>query len=251
MGILCLIIEIARVVILNEGLVVCVRGIISFFTLLIFTRLLGKQQLGQITFFDYILGITIGSFAASLTVDLSSSAWPHWIGILTWIVLGVLLQKVSLISRKISHYINDEPIIVVHNGKIMGDNLRSSKFTIDELLQQLRLKSIFDINEVKLAMIETNGQLSILKTDEFQSMISCMGFSNNEPEINNELIFDGIIIRDNLLMLNHDNEWLLKQLKKCGISNPAEVFYAFMNSHEELDVISFRDKVISSKDIFK
>ena len=69
---------------MNEAAVVFVRGIIAFFTLLIFARLLGKQQVSELTFFDYILGITIGSIAATLTTDLSSRAWPHWVGLATW-----------------------------------------------------------------------------------------------------------------------------------------------------------------------
>lgn len=69
---------------MNEGLVVCVRAIISFFTLLIFTRILGKEQISQLTYFDYIVGITIGSIASEVTTDLSSRAWPHWVGLFTW-----------------------------------------------------------------------------------------------------------------------------------------------------------------------
>lgn len=67
---------------MNEGLVVAVRSVIGFFSLLIFTRIIGKEQISQLTFFDYVLGITIGSIAASLTTDLSSRAWPHWIAVM-------------------------------------------------------------------------------------------------------------------------------------------------------------------------
>ncbi len=70
---------------MSEALVEMVRGLIGFFTLLIFARLLGKQQISQLTFFDYVLGITVGSIAASLTTDLTSRAWPHWVGLVTWI----------------------------------------------------------------------------------------------------------------------------------------------------------------------
>lgn len=62
---------------MNEGLVVAVRSVIGFFSLLIFTRVIGKEQISQLTFFDYVLGITIGSIASDLTTDLSSRAWPH------------------------------------------------------------------------------------------------------------------------------------------------------------------------------
>lgn len=230
---------------------VCVRAIISFFTMLIFTRILGKQQLGQITFFDYIVGITIGSFAASLTVDLSSSAWPHWVGIATWIVLGVLLQKVSLKSKNISEYINDSPVVVVHDGKIMGDNLKNSKFTMNELLQQLRLKEIFDVNEVKFAIIETNGQLSTLKKDEFKNLIDSMNIPKNNSERAHELIFNGIEIKENLDALHLSHEWLMDQLKSHGLDSAQEVFYAFLDSSKNLNVNSYKDKIECTTDIFK
>lgn len=236
---------------MNEGLVVCVRGIISFFTLLIFTRILGKQQLGQITLFDYILGLTIGAFAASLTVNLSSAAWPHWVGLLTWTVLGVSMQFISIKSKKTFLYINDEPIILISNGKIIGDNLKKIKFTFNELLQQLRLKDIFDINEVKFAIVEANGQLSIFKKEQFQSLVNSMDIPEKNKNSNEELIFNGIIIDDNLSKFKLGRQWLLDELNKQGFKSPIEVFYAFLDSSKKLKIHTYEDKITNSKDIFK
>ena len=236
---------------MNEALVVCVRGIISFFTLLIFTRILGKQQIGQITFFDYIVGITIGSFAASLTIDLCSAAWPHWVGLLTWCVLGVLLQIVSLKSKKVSQYINDEPTIIVHNGKVIGDNLKNTKFTLNELLQQLRLKDIFDINDVKLALIEMNGQLSILKCSDFDNIVSSMNIPVKDINGKEELIFNGIVINENLAKLQLNRKWLDKQLAKQGYDSSTEVFYAYIDFNKNLKVDGYNNRIIRLKDIFK
>ncbi|WP_055669015.1 DUF421 domain-containing protein [Desnuesiella massiliensis] len=235
---------------MNEVLVICVRGVISFFTLLIFTRILGKQQIGQITFFDYILGITIGSFAASLTVDLSSAAWPHWVGLLVWIVLGIMLQIVSIKSKSISQYINDEPTIVVYDGKILGDNLKETKYTLTDLLEELRLKDVFDINEVKLTIIERNGHISILKKEDFQNMLNSMNISENNKNLNNELIFNGIIIDHNLSKLDLNRQWLFSELNSQGFDSHVEVFYAFLDSSMKLKIDSYKNKVISSKDIF-
>lgn len=236
---------------MNEGLVVCVRGIISFFTLLIFTRVLGKQQLGQITLFDYILGITIGSFAASITVDLSSSAWDHWVGLLTWTILGFLMQLISLKSRNTFQYINDNPTIIIYDGMVNGDNLKNIKFTFNELLQQLRLKDIFDIDEVKIAIVETNGDLSVLKKEQFKELISSMNILVKDNDLNKELIFNGLIINDNLSKLQLSKQWLLKELNSKGFDSPIEVFYAFLDSNKELKIHTYKDKIVCSKDIFK
>lgn len=220
----------------------------SFFTLLIFTRLLGKQQLGQITFFDYIIGITLGNFAASLSIDLTSCAWPHWIGLLTWIVLGMLLQWYTLKSRKLAKFINDNATIVVHDGKVMVEELKEVKFTFYELLEQLRLKDIFDLNEVKLGIIEANGKLSVFKQDDFDGLVNSL--EESDPNVGTELIFNGIIIEDNLRKVKVDHEWLLKELKKNNIETPVEVFYAFKDSKKNLKVIKYKDKMIrNSKNI--
>ena len=229
---------------------ICVRGVISFFTLLIFTRILGKQQIGQITFFDYILGITIGSFAASLTIDLSSAAWPHWVGLLVWIILGIMLQIVSIKSKSISQYINDEPTIVLYDGKILGDNLKKTKYTLTDLLEELRLKDVFDVNEVKLTIIERNGHISILKKEQFQDIVNSMNISENNKNSNNELIFNGIIIDHNLSKLNLNRKWLFSELNSQGFDSHVEVFYAFLDSSMNLKIDSYKNKVISSKDIF-
>ena len=115
---------------MNEGLVVLVRAIIGFFSLLIFARILGKEQISQLTFFDYILGITIGSIASELTVDLSSRAWPHWVGLITWASLAYLMEIISLKWRYAAKYIEGEPAIVIMNGRIMEDVLRKMKIRI-------------------------------------------------------------------------------------------------------------------------
>lgn len=230
---------------------VCVRGIISFFTILIFTRILGKQQLGEITFFDYILGITIGSFSASLTIDLSSAAWPHWIGLLTWIILGLTMQYVSLKSKNISQCINDQPIIVVQDGKIIGEALKSTKYTLSELLEQLRIKEIFDINEIKFAIIEANGQLSVLRKEQFHNLVCSMDISSSDSDLCSVLIFNGIVIDHNLKVNKLNREWLFNELKKQNFDDPIEVFYASIDLSKKLQIDSYKNKIISSKDIFK
>ena len=149
---------------MSQAYVVAVRGIIAFFTLLIFARVLGKQQISQLTFFEYILGITIGSTASELTTDLTSRAWPHWIGLLTWTVAVLALQAVTIKSRYLSKLIDGEPAIVIQDGKILEKAMKKLRYRVDDLYEQLRQKDIFDIMQVKYAILEKDGRISVLKS---------------------------------------------------------------------------------------
>lgn len=233
------------VIILSEALVVAVRGLIGFFTLLIFARLLGKQQVSQLTFFEYILGITIGSIASSLTVDLTSRAWPHWIGLVTWTAACFVLQWISIKSRYASKYINGEPVIVVMNGRIMEDAMNKIRYTTTDLLEQLRGKDVFDLSEVQFAVLETNGSLSVLKKAPYQNVtLKDLGISSKTGSIAVELICEGKVIEQNLKQIDKDLSWLEKQLNSRGIVKASEVFYAeYDPSNENLYIDTYKDSL--------
>ena len=235
---------------MNEGLVVLVRSIISFFTLLIFAKLLGKQQISQLTFFDYVLGITIGSIAAELTADLSSRAWPHWVGLLSWATLGCLMELITMKWRYAAKYIEGEPTIVIMNGKIMEKALRKMKYRVSDIMALLRNKNVFDLNEVDFAIVEPNGQLSVLKKAEYAPLTpKDMKITKKSPGISTELIYDGILIEENLKQLNKDKKWLMNQLKAQGIKDISEVFIATLNPAGSFYVDKYKDKIKKITDI--
>lgn len=229
---------------MNEGLVVAVRGIISFFTLLIFTRLLGKQQISQLNFFDYALGITIGSIAGSLTTDLSSRAWPHWVGLFTWTVLGFLVEYITLKSRYCSKVIDGEPVIIILNGMILEKALKRSRYRIADIMSLLRNKNIFNVSDVEYAIIEPSGQLSVLKKQEQQTVTKKdLNLPTSSKGIETELIYDGIIVEENLKNYNLDKKWLFEELSKRGINKAEEVFFAAINKKGELYIDKYEDHI--------
>lgn len=235
---------------MNEGLVVFVRSLISFFSLLIFTRILGKEQISQLTFFDYILGITIGSIAASLSTDLSSRSWPHWIGLITWAALGLLLEYITLKWRYVAKYLENEPTIVIMNGKIMEKTLKKMRFRVSDITELLRNKDIFDLTEVDFAIIEPNGQLSVLKKPEYQNLTpKDMYIQKKASGISSELIYDGILIEENLRQLDKDKNWLLNELKKQGITDISDVFIATLNPSGSLYIDLYNDHMTKITDI--
>ena len=235
---------------MNEGLVVLVRSIIGFFSLLIFARVLGKEQISQLTFFDYVLGITIGSIAASLTTDLSSRAWPHWVGLMTWAALGYLMEFITMKWRYAAKLIEGEPTIVIMNGKIMENVLKKMKYRASDILVLLRTQGVFDINEVDFAIIEPNGQLSILKKPEYQPATpKDMNIQVSASGISTELVYDGILIEENLRQLNKDRAWLMNQLKMQGINDISEAFLVTLNPAGSIYVDKYEDHFSKVTDI--
>lgn len=227
---------------INEGLIVLVRAAIGFFSLLIFARILGKQQISQLTFFDYILGITIGSTASTLTTDLTSRAWPHWIGLLTWTVLSVILQFITLKSKRASDYLDDVPTVLIMDGKILEDAMKKSRYRLCELLEQLRDKGFFDLTQVQFAILERDGQLSVLPKAEYQPVTpKDLNITVTPSSLSSELIYDGVIIEANLKTVNKDKDWLITQLKAHNINDVSEVFVATFSNPDTLYIDLYKD----------
>ncbi len=229
---------------MNEGLMVLVRGIIGFFTLLIFTRILGKQQISQLTFFDYVVGITIGSTASSLTTDLTSRAWPHWVGLFTWTVLCLILQLTTLKSKTAEKFLDGEPTIVIIDGIIHEESMKKFRYTIADLLTQLRDKGIFDISEVAYAVLEKDGKLSVLKKPECNPATpKDLNIKTSTDDIDFEVIYDGAILHDNLVIINRNERWLMNKLKKRSINDASEVFLAIYNASSGLYIDLYKDHI--------
>ncbi len=235
---------------MNESLVVVVRAVISYFSLLIFARVLGKEQISQLTFFDYIVGITIGSIASEVTVDLSSRAWPHWVGLFTWAALAYLMETITQKWRYAAKYIEGEPVIVIMKGKLLDNVLKKMHYRITDIQVLLRNQGIFDLNEVDYAIVEPNGNLSVLKKPEHLPLTpKDMNIPVQPTGISTELIYDGVLIEENLKQMNKDKKWLMNELKKHGIKDISEVFLLTLNDAGSLYVDKYNDNIKKVKDI--
>lgn len=235
---------------MEESIVVIVRTIISFFTLLIFTRILGKQQMSDLTFFDYINGITIGSMAATLATDLSSKAWAHWIGLAVYVAIVYGLQQLDLKSRFFSKVVDGEPVVLMQNTKILEHNLKKSKLTKDGLMMLLREKNIFNPMQVEYAIFEPNGKLSVIPKAEYQPLTpKDLNIPVPPAGLTTELIIDGVLLEQNLIQRKKDREWLDLQLKAHGVKDIKEVSFAAILPDDQLYLDLFEDRVGKEADM--
>lgn len=204
------------------------QTLLAFFLLLILARLLGKKQISQMTFFDYVTGITVGSLTANIISVNSKSILDEVIGLITWGALTISMEYIVLKSTKIRILTEGQPVILIKNGKIMRNGLKSNRLHLDELSMLLRTKNIFSFKDVDYAILETNGQITVLKK---QAQLTVNKADMNIPTVEplylpSEIITDGEVVEKNLRELGLSHEWLEKQLKNHNINDIREVLYA-------------------------
>jgi len=206
------------------------RLAIAFLTLLILTRIMGRKEISQMTFFNFVSGISIGTIGASLAIDSTLSVRNGLIALVVWSIFTIALGFIDIKNKRFREVIEGQPKILIKNGKIMEDALRSVRLDVDALNALLREKNVFSVFDVDYAIFEIDGKLSVMKKETQQFVTkSDMGIQQNKPHIypiSTEVITDGRIISVNLKKLNLTNEWLEQQLQSSGIKSVTDVFYA-------------------------
>lgn len=229
---------------MSELTQILVRSAIALTTLFIFARMMGKQQISQLTFFDYVTGITVGSIAASLSTDLSLRPITLWAGLLSWMVFALLLEFVVVKNRRLHKILDGEATVIIQNGKILEHNLGKVQLPVDTLMGELRAKDIFDLEEVEFALMETDGKLSVLKKSQYLPVTAKdLNLQTSYKGLATELIIEGKIIYQNLTQVGKDLTWLQQELKKQGIKDVTKVFYAVLGTNGRIFVDTYQDQL--------
>lgn len=219
-----------------EYLKVGLTALLSALALFILTKLMGHKQLAQLDVFDYVNGITIGSIAAEMATELEAPLKP-FIALVVYALIAVALSIISNkfpASRKI---IVGHPIILLDKDKLYRKNFKKAKLDLNEFLCLCRGQGYFDINQIETAVFEHNGSLSILpKAGNKPLTPDDMKVYPPQEEIITELIMDGKIIEENLKKTNKSVLWLSRRLEEQHISDPKEVFFAFVDNKSTLSV---------------
>lgn len=218
------------------------RVIISFSVLLLMTRIMGKKQVSQLTYFNYITGITIGAVAASITIDTSIDMTDGFVSMVCWSLLTVLVSYINLKSPKARILLDGQPTIVIKNGEILEKTLAGLRMNMDDLSMLLREKNIFSTQEVDYAVLEPDGQLSVLKKVDQQSVTKKdLKVAAVKPlYVPTEIIVDSKVITRNLKELNLSKNWVEKQLNQSGVCLQ-DVFYAEIQSDGTLYIDKRQD----------
>src|SRR5690554_1369383 len=224
------------------------RSIISILMLLLIAKILGKQTLSNMTYLDFVTSITLGAIAANLAFN-EKLKWSYLI--LSLIVIAItsyLLSVIALKNRKLRKWISGSPTVLIERGKILEDNMRKLRYTLDSLDQALREKEIFNIEEVEYAVLEDNGKLSVLRKYEYQYVTKKdMKLPSNEQAFPVELIMDGKIIEKDMEDNGITKEWLESELRRKG-KRISDVFYAVRGTRQQLVFDFYEDGIIEPID---
>ena len=218
------------------------KALIAFVVILILARWLNKEQLSQLTFYDWIVGITIGSMAANLTNEPEGRILEHVVILVVFSAAAYLTGMMTVKSRPLRKLIEGEPTVVIHNGRILEHNMAKLHYNVDNLLNQLREKNVFNIEDVEFALLEGNGGLSVLLKSQKRPLTpSDLGIPTSYEGLSSEIIVDGQVIYQNLKQNNLDEQWLIAELRKRGYNSPRDIVLATLSSDGELYIDNKKD----------
>lgn len=219
--------------------VVSIRTAILYLIVVITMRLMGKRQIGELQPYEFVITIMISDLASLPMQDPRLPLLQGIIPILTLLFLKTILTQIGLKFQSTRKLVDGDPSILVYKGKINYPALKKQQVNIDELLEELRLANIFNLDEVQYAILENDGQLSVLPTNynssNSSSSSSGSGSSNNtsttpEVKLPKVLISDGKINTNSLTTLGKDKEWINNVLKNHNIQSISHVLIAMYDT---------------------
>jgi len=222
---------------LDKILQTALGSTISVLTLFILTRLIGKKQMSQLTFFDYVIGISIGSIAAEYAVHADVGAREGITALVVFTIFSLVVSFVSVNSYIGRKLLDGMPIILIENGKVIESGLKKTKLTVNDLLEECRQKDVFDIAGIEFAILETSGKLSVLLKSQNQPLTpGDMSVPTDYEGLCVNVIIDGKIIQEHLRTANIDENWLRGELRNQNYEDCSNILLAYLDSKGTLVV---------------
>jgi uncharacterized membrane protein YcaP (DUF421 family) len=213
-------------------LVVLARTLILYLLVVIVMRIMGKRQIGQLQPFELAIAIMISELAAVPIQNTSIPLTNGIIPILTLLIAQTCLSLIALKSVKARAVICGRPSILIENGAINEGQLKKEMYTMNDLLEQLRIANTPNIADVEFAILETNGQLSVIPKSQKRAVnAEDLKIPTEYEGIPFGLVVDGNINYENLKKIKLDENWLKNQFPQYGIQ---DILFASLDSHGNL-----------------
>ena len=221
----------------NELLSVAVRTLLVLVILFTLTKAMGKKQVSQMNLYDYLIGITIGSIAADISLDIEKSAIA---GILSLIIYGlseILVPYLTLKNIKLRRIFSGTPTLIIENGQIIEKNLAKEGIDINDLQEEARQNGYFDLSKINYAVLETSGKISFLSKAKDEVVTkSDLKIKVKDESLCANIIIDGSLLEDNLKNMNKDTNWLNKELNNRGYQNYQNILLMTLDTNGKINI---------------
>lgn len=223
---------------------IIIRSILSIIVLFLITELMGKKQISQLNLFDYIIGISIGSIAASLSVDDSIN---YVDGVIAIIVYGGIATIISIITTKsitMRRFFTGTPLILMSKGKILYNNLKKSRLDTNDLLQLARESGYYDISQLNYAILEPSGKVSFLPKAKYVPVTpNDSKIKVSENGLVSNLVIDGKYMTKNITNIGKDTNWVAKRLNNMGYNDISRILLVTCDNKEQFTVFLKEEQI--------
>ncbi len=229
-------------------IVIIIRSIVAVSTLFLLTKIMGRKQISQLSIFDYVIGISIGSIAAQMTID-TEIEWIDFVFAMA--IFGLIDTLIAILTLKsiwARRFFEGDPVIIIQDGKIIEKNLKKIKFTVNEFLQECRIGGYYNIDDISMAIMESSGKISFLpKVEKRPVNVEDMDIAAKPEGLVANVIIDGNIMKNNLKIIGKNEVWLMKQLNMQDISSPKEILLATCDVNSTIRVFKKDEKIKEKK----
>lgn len=231
---------------MQELLRIFARTILVLLILFILTKIMGKKQVSQLSLFDYIIGITIGSIAADISLDIEKNLLSGILSLCIYSTMSLIVSYITMKSINLRRFVMGVPTILIEKGKLIESGLKKSKIDVNDLLTEARSQGYFKLEDIEYAIMETNGKISFMLANKNTPITKkdMLDKINKESLVAN-VIIDSKLLDKNLKEMNKDKKWLDNALKVQGYNNYNNIMLATLDINDK--VVVYKKNIKSKK----
>ena len=228
---------------MSDFLNICFRTILILIILFFITKMMGKKQISELNFFDYVVGITIGSIAADISLDIEKNMIAGIAALFIYGFISYIISFVSIKSILARRFFIGVPTVLVEKGKIIESGLKKSKIDVNDLLMEARENGYFNLDEIDYALMEVNGNISFLPKEKEKPVTKKdMKIKCNNEGLTVNAIIDSKYMANNMKAINKDKEWLDHELKVNGYDNYDNILLATIDNNYKVTIYEMNVK---------
>lgn len=205
----------------------CLRVIALYLIVMVALRVMGKREIGQLSVFDFVVSVMMAELSTMPMEDPSIPFYLAPLAIAMLVVLQIVVAIVQMKSHRFRHWVDGEPTVLIEHGQIQDREMKKTRYTLSDLMMQLREKGVGNVADVEFAILETSGKLSVLPKAEKRPLTAADISQPVRAEmVPMPLVADGQLIQKTLDTLKRDKDWLSQELRRRGFTRIEDVFYA-------------------------